>query len=215
MCSRFWLGSTPETNIIYREAESSPLLARSGSLSPFGEMRPADIVPVIAPDRRGIRAVFPMKWGFSGRKLLINARAETAAVRSTFRDAWANHRCAVPASWYYEWSHTEEGGKKRVGSRYRIRTNDGGLAWLCGLYRIEAGFPVFVILTRDSCEAVSAVHDRMPLILPGDRVDGWIRPGATPDDFVRFAVTDLVPEKMPESQPPAPLFTNGGGSLSD
>lgn len=46
-----------------------------------------------------------MKWGFSGRTLLMNARSETASVKATFKEAWLSHLCIVPASWYYEWEH--------------------------------------------------------------------------------------------------------------
>ena len=47
------------------------------------------LVPVIASDRRGKKAVFPMQWGFSfpDRPLLINARSETAAQKPLFRES--------------------------------------------------------------------------------------------------------------------------------
>lgn len=36
----------------------------AGILKTSGEIRPTDIVPVLAPDKRGIAAVYPMQWGF-------------------------------------------------------------------------------------------------------------------------------------------------------
>jgi hypothetical protein len=44
----------------------------------------------------------------------MNARTETAPVKPTFKEAWASHRCIIPASWYYEWEHlTGNDGRKR------------------------------------------------------------------------------------------------------
>ena len=159
----------------------------------YGEVRPTNIVPVVAPDRSGKKAVFPMKWGYSGRPLLMNARTETAAEKPTFREDWKKHRCIVPASWYFEWTHIpDSNGKMRTGDKYMIRPKDGGITWLCGLYRIENGLPVFVILTREPGEGIRFIHDRMPLILPGRCVDAWISPETKPEDLLDSALTEMV-----------------------
>ena len=134
-----------------------------------GEICPTDVVPVVALSKRdGAPAVFPMVWGFtdraSGRAPLFNARAETAAVKPTFRESWRSHRCAVPISWYYEWKHEpspngnpsceeapapsrvgEDPGKPgrnrpragNTGEKKRIRPRGASRVFLAGLYRIE------------------------------------------------------------------------------
>ena len=148
-----------------------------------------------------------MKWGFSGKSLLVNARSETAASRPTFREAWERHRCIVPASWYYEWEHLRgSNGKTRTGDKYMIQPKDSAMTWLCGLYRIEEGLPVFVILTREPGEEIRFIHDRMPLILPAERVNDWIRPDADPGEVARAALTDMVFEKMPAENGQLRLF---------
>lgn len=196
MCCRYWTEESPELRPIVEEMNRSPLMKKwqgCPGIVTYGEVRPTNIVPVIAPDRSGGRAVFPMKWGYTGRTLLMNARTETAAEKPTFREDWKKHRCVVPASWYFEWTHLPgSNGKMRTGDKYMIRPKDGGITWLCGLYRIENGLPVFVILTREPGEEIRFIHDRMPLILPEQYIDAWIRPDTKPEDLLDKALTEMV-----------------------
>ena len=199
MCCRYWTDESPELRAIVEEMNRSSLVGKwqkTSAVKDFGEIFPADVVPVIAPDRCGTRAVYPMKWGYSGRSLLLNARSESAADKPTFREDWVRHRCIVPASWYFEWEHfAGNDGKRHTGGRYMIRPKDSALTWLCGLYRIEGGMPVFVVLTREAGEGIRFIHDRMPLIMPENLVDEWIRPDARPEDLLPCALTDMVFEK--------------------
>ena len=200
MCCRYWAEESPELREIVEEMNRSPLVEKwqkTTAVKSYGEIRPTDVVPVIAPNRKGERAVYPMKWGYSGRTLLLNARMETAAEKPTFRDDWARHRCIVPASWYFEWEHLQgKDGRKRTGDKYMIQPKDAAVTWLCGLYRIENGMPVFVILTREPGEEIRFIHDRMPLIMPDKLVNEWIRPGASPEELLPHALTEMVFEKV-------------------
>ena len=69
------------------------------------------------------------------------------------------------------------------------------MTWLCGLYRIEDGFPVFVVLTTESHKELRRIHDRMPLIIPDGKVDEWISPESDPDALLPYMLTDMVIEK--------------------
>ena len=195
MCCRYWADESPELREIVEQMNRSPLVQRwerKSRIRTYGEICPTDVVPVIAPDRHGSRAVFPMKWGFSGRSLLLNARSETAASKPTFREAWERHRCIVPASWYFEWEHLRgENGRVRTGDKYRIQPRGSTMTWLCGLYRIEEGLPVFVVLTREPGASIRFLHDRMPLIMPEQLVNEWIRPDAKPETMLPYALTDM------------------------
>lgn len=204
MCCRYWADESPEIREIVEEMNKSPLVSKwqkTTGITTYGEVRPTNVVPVIASNRSGAKTVFPMKWGFSGRTLLMNARTETAPTKATFREAWAAHRCIVPASWYFEWEHiTGNNGKTRTGDKYLIQPKGSSMTWLCGLYRIEEGMPVFVVLTREPGEDIRFIHDRMPLILPKDCVDEWIRPDAKPEELVEAALTDMVYEKVDDER---------------
>lgn len=205
MCCRYWADESPEIREIVERMNRSPLVEKwqgNGEIVTRGEVRPTNVAPVIASNRSGARSVFPMKWGFSGRSLLVNARTETAAQKPTFREAWASHRCVVPASYYMEWEHfTGASGRRRTGDRYLIRPEDGGMTWLCGLYRIEAGLPVFVILTREPGESTRFIHDRMPLILPEACVNDWIKPDNRPEDLLGMALTEMICTRDGDARP--------------
>ena len=52
-----------------------------------------------------------MLWGFprfDGKGLLINARAENALERKTFRESVRHRRCVIPAKGFYEWNRDKE-----------------------------------------------------------------------------------------------------------
>jgi len=202
MCCRYWADDSPEIREIVEEMNRSPIVEKwqqTTGITTYGEIRPTNVVPVIASRKSGEKGVFPMKWGFSGRTLLINARVETAAQKPTFKEAWEAHRCIVPASWYYEWEHiTGNDGRKRTGDKYLIQPKGSAMTWLCGLYRIENGLPVFVVLTREPGEGIRFIHDRMPLIMPGEYVDEWIKPGAKPEELIEASLTNMVYEKVVE-----------------
>ena len=205
MCTRYYIDNYREDfRELFEEVKRSALtdrfmkkLARPVTYS--GEVRPTDVVPVIAPDHNGNRAVFPMKWGFTlpgSKQPLVNARVETASSKPTFKDSWLRHRCIIPASWYFEWKHYKTiDGKTKTGDKYLIQPKDSSITWLCGLYRIEDELPVFTVLTKAPSEELSQIHDRMPLMLPSDLINDWINPSSKPDDLLSNALTEMVIEK--------------------
>ena len=203
MCTRFYvLPNTEEIKEIVEEVQRSMLAGRflkEGSpVLTSGEIRPTNVVPVLASNREGKAAAFPMRWGFRlpGNTLVVNARSESAGEKPTFRESWKSHRCVIPASWYYEWEHFKTpSGKNKTGEKYAIQPVGEDMTYLCGLYRMEEGLPVFTVLTREPTEELRKIHDRMPLMLPKAAVNDWIRPDADPDELLRFAVMDVVIEK--------------------
>lgn len=205
MCTRYALDITqPELKEIIDIAKRSSLTDKfidthARPLITDGEVRPTDIVPVIAPNSKGEKQVFPMQWGFTARdnkRTLFNARLETAGQKPTFKDAWQSHRCIIPAAYYYEWEHFKSpDGKIKTGDKYAIQPAGCTTTWLCGLYRIEDGYPVFVILTKEPSAELAKIHDRMPFMLPTDKISEWISPSSNPNDLIQFALSDTVAEK--------------------
>ena len=170
-----------------------------------GEVRPTDIVPVIAPNSKGAKTVFPMQWGFlskDNKRTLFNARVETAGEKPTFKEAWQSHRCIIPASYYFEWQHFKApDGKEKTGDKFAIQPAGYTITWLCGLYRIEDGYPVFVVLTREPTPELSRIHDRMPLMLPEEKIEDWINPSSDPKEIIPYALENMVIEKAHSNNP--------------
>ncbi|MBR1742648.1 MAG: SOS response-associated peptidase [Lachnospiraceae bacterium] len=211
MCTRYFIEKdAPELKKIIEAVSVSSLAARfrdhyGRPVRTSGEIRPMDIVPVIAPDKNGRMSVFPMRWGFSGpvhKTTLFNARVETAAIKPTFQESWRSYRCIIPASWYFEWQHYKStDGRTKTGDKYAIQPKDVTSIWLCGLYRIENGYPVFVILTKEPADSLQDIHDRMPFLLPEEKIEDWIDPASDPASMLPYAMKDMVMEKvLPDDQ---------------
>lgn len=203
MCSRFYMSAdAKEIEETYAYVQQSPLtpvfLKKGDPILGSGEIRPTNVVPVIAPNRKGQTAAFPMKWGFRLPKgsLAFNARVETAAEKPTFRESFMRRRCVIPASWYYEWEHlVNVNGQKATGDKFMFQPRGETMTWLAGIYRFEEGLPYFTVLTREAANEIRSIHDRMPLILPAEKIRDWISPEGNPQELLPFALTDLVMER--------------------
>ncbi len=183
------------------------------SLSMSGDLYPSDIAPVLAPNKYGQMAIFPMAWGFTHQatpKPIANCRVETADTKALWKDSWYRRRCVIPASWYYEWGYPlyeddirsiiENRNTKKI--KFAIQTEGSDRTYIAGLYRYEdhggMHVPMFSILTREAAGTVRDIHDRMPLILDKGNVKDWIRPNGNPTVIVEKALSIMVFEKAVE-----------------
>lgn len=118
------------------------------------------------------RRLVPAVWGLEGARtpIVINARAETAAQKPMFREAFRQRRCVVPADGFFEWTPSN-GGKQPIW----FHAPDGKLVPLAGLYDVEPGGAIrFVILTTEANDLVRPIHDRMPVVLSHGAVGAWL-----------------------------------------
>lgn len=118
----------------------------------------------------------------------INARSESVHEKPTFRNAFRQRRCLVPASGYYEWA-TELGRYKTKQPVFISRDDEKLLAfagifdrWISPEGEIRDSVS---IITRDAIGDLAKVHNRMPLFLPRDRWDAWMNPELTDVEEVR------------------------------
>jgi putative SOS response-associated peptidase YedK len=169
MCGRYYIEiDDKELNDIFRAVEERLHADKNESVQ-IGEIYPTNIVPAIAAT-----GIIPMKWGFDrndGKGIIINARSETVVKQPMFAVPFAQSRCLLPASYYYEWRQEE--GKKL---KYRLFSRDLPMLYLAGIAReVEEGQPPrFAILTRPAASSIAFVHDRMPLIIPREAKDVWL-----------------------------------------
>lgn len=168
MCCRYYFGEDEDdakAALILRVMERNyPGAFRTG------EIHPGDSAPALIRKQEKIVAV-PAMFGFPGvrdRKLLLNARAETAAQKRAFADCMADRRILLPASGFFEW------GRDANKTKYYFTVGQGALLYLCGIYRIVDGVRRFVIFTRSANESMAETHDRMPVIVGEDAVRAYL-----------------------------------------
>lgn len=176
MCGRFGLS---EPRIEVEKAFGARLQV---DLEPRYNIAPTTPILVVKDSPQGRIGTFHL-WGLVpawakdpglGAKL-FNARSETAGEKPSFRNALKRRRCLIPASGFYEWQASKEGGKQP----FWIRRKDGGLLALAGLWETWQGpngeeLDTCAILTTDPNEVMAPIHDRMPVILGKDAYAAWL-----------------------------------------
>ncbi|MEA4822484.1 MAG: SOS response-associated peptidase family protein, partial [Clostridiaceae bacterium] len=182
MCGRYMAVESEDLlmKLIYDETRAKNPEVRLHS----GEIFPTNTAPVI-----GGRNVspFPAKWGypqFNGKGVIINARAETADTKMTFKDSLRYRRCAIPTTGYLEWSQSKE--------KYRLNLPEGKLLYLAGFYQEFADGIRFVILTTAPNESVTDIHDRMPVILLQRGIGEWVNDREKAMKMMRSPMPPLV-----------------------
>ena len=185
MCGRFFV---PEDDSIQMIRDVMEELDCRNVKVKTGEVFPGDVAAVVANNRRMQIEPFAMEWGYHlpDGKRIINARSETAAQKAMFADGMRQRRCLIPAAHYYEW---EKAAGKKV--KYAIEPQNSNGFYLAGIYRIEAGKPVFTILTTEAAEGISFIHERMPMILPREAIRDWLNPTYHGDDILKVALKEM------------------------
>jgi putative SOS response-associated peptidase YedK len=151
---------------------------------PPGEIRPTNSAPVILGQGSGGVSFESLRWGFrkyGGKGVIINARSETLTAKGMFSSCLTAGRCVVPAGEYYEWESLQKTKRKHF-----VKDKDGNILFMAGLYRHAPDIPEgreFVIITKDACGEVEAIHDRMPVILTASQIEPWLSGRLTPEEI--------------------------------
>ena len=164
----------------------------------LGEIFPGDTAAAVLGEGGRLRCA-PAVFGFPGYRkntLLLNARAETAAEKPTFREAFRERRAVLPANGFYEWSHD---GKK---TKYLFTPEGLRTFYLCGVYKLIDEKYRFVILTRPANESMREVHDRMPVIAAPEAVRAYLTDLAAAQRLINSPAPFLRKEAAETAPPP-------------
>jgi putative SOS response-associated peptidase YedK len=181
MCGRFTLKATAEAL-----NELFPSLFDHVELEPRYNIAPSQNVLAVRlkPDGGTPEPVW-LRWGLvpswaDDVKIgyrLINARADTAAVKPAFRSAFKHRHCLILADGFFEWQGT--GAKHK--QPYYIHLRDGRLFAFAGLWerwrKGEEDIESCTILTTDANSAIAKVHNRMPVVIAPQQFDTWLSSG--------------------------------------
>jgi len=186
VCGRFTLTQTGPVLM-----DELGLLSIPEDYRPRFNIAPGQLV-LAARDSGGQRRAAMLRWGLippwakeiSIGDKMINARSESVSQKPSFKRAFEQRRCIIPADGFYEW---RKEGRAKIPMRFRLR--GGRVFAFAGLWESNtrvADEPLFTctILTTTANELVGKIHDRMPVILTGEAIDMWLDPDV-PGDGVR------------------------------
>ena len=185
MCSRYSLTSPPEAVRSYFRYDNEAIFP------PRFNIAPSQPVAIVRNTPKGGRELALVRWGLIPSWVkdprdfpnLINARAETAAEKPSFRAAMRHRRCLVAADGFYEWT-----GARGAKSPHLVHPRAGGPMGMAGIFEHWQGpdgseMESMAILTVAANQAMSAIHDRMPAIVAEHDFDAWLdcRSGSASD----------------------------------
>jgi putative SOS response-associated peptidase YedK len=217
MCGRFTL-ATPVDQL----ALAFPWLSIPSELPPRYNVAPSQPVAVVANTNRKLLEYY--RWGLIpswaqdpaiGNRM-INARAETVAVKPAFSAAFRRRRCLVLADGFYEWQRAP--GRTTKQPHY-IRLASGepfGFAGLWEVWRAPDGSVILscAIITTQPNDLVAQIHDRMPVILPSDAYECWLDPSVQEPVALQPWLVPYPAEGM-VAHPVGTLVNNPRNDLAD
>ena len=209
MCGRFTLRASPDALATLFDLPETPVVVPRYNIAPT---QPVAVV-------RFNRDMAEREWALTAWGLvpswskdptigsrMINARAETAAEKPSFRAAFRRRRCLIPADGFYEWQ--KRGSRKQP---YFITMQDDAPFAFAGLWEYWEGadgsaLETCTILTTEPNELMAPLHNRMPVILDPADYELWL--GTAEDDRKGLSLLQhLLRPFPPESMRAMPVST--------
>ncbi len=123
-------------------------------------------------------------------KMLHNARLETLSEKPSFKYALEKRRCLIPANGFFEWTKSKK--------KHYFQVKDKELISFAGLWESWKDpenniIKTFTIITTEANEAVSPIHNRMPVILKPEFYHDWLGfKIAKPEEQHQFEAAEIV-----------------------
>jgi putative SOS response-associated peptidase YedK len=150
-------------------------------------LSPTQTAPVVLVRDAELSVEF-MRWGlipFWAKDVksvvkfsLINARGEEIEEKRAYKQAFERRRCIVPLSGFFEWLRPQEGPKRP----FAIHLKNEPIMSVAGVWEHwqskDTGELIdsFSIITTSANDAMSGIHDRMPVILERKDEAAWLDP---------------------------------------
>ena len=190
MCGRYALSADRDALALEFEVDA----VTTSQLPPRWNIAPTSDVYIVkerVADGVVTRELVVARWGLvpswaqdaSNGAKLANARSETVAVKPSFRSAFAQRRCLLPADGWYEWMPVAVHNGKMRKQPYYFSVD--GVAAFAAIYEWwrprDATADVEPLLTASllTTEAVGPaadIHARMPVLLPQRLWSAWLDP---------------------------------------
>ncbi|NLN94994.1 MAG: SOS response-associated peptidase [Bacteroidales bacterium] len=137
-----------------------------------------NLAVIVANEPRQLRY---FRWGLIpfwakdekiGNKM-INARAESITEKPSFKHAFKQRRCLIPADGFYEWKN--QNGK----TPFRIKLKNDQPFAMAGIWEAwknpeNSTIYSFSIITTAANELLQSIHERMPVILRQESEEIWL-----------------------------------------
>lgn len=180
---------------------------------------PTEMAPIVL-ENKGRRRLTAGFWSLmppwaetlehANKVSTFNAKAETLTEKPTFRNAFFKRRCIVPAEAFYEWVGPR--GKKQP---LNIARRDGKFLSMAGLFSYwkptgseGRPIPTFTVVTTAPNRWMARIHNRMPVILQDDQLDGWL--DSTTEAGTLSEFLKPCPEEFLDFYPVEPKLLNSG-----
>ncbi len=105
---------------------------------------------------------------------LINARAENILEKPSFKTAFSQRRCLIPANGFFEW---KKQGKQKIPYRIFLKTEEiFAIAGIWEAWKDTEGTVLnsFSIITTSPNKLMQDIHSRMPVILNQHDEQAWL-----------------------------------------
>lgn len=197
MCGRYNIKNAAALAALIESLTTERLI-----LQPRYNIAPTQLNPVVRPHEAGGLTCREMRWGLvpawehaaKPKFAPINARSEEMMDKPTFRESVQHRRCAVPADGFYEWKRLDA----RTRAPFHIGLKAGAPFFMAGLYApgTDTRPETYCLLTTGPNAIMGPIHDRMPVILTGENLMRWLRPGPLPAGEARALCQPYDPAGM-------------------
>lgn len=203
MCYRFFLRSQD----LQKAAKKLRALC-AAEFKTRHNIAPGGPVPVIRGEAGKTREGTLMHWGLvpswsKGPKdvgiKMANARSESLAEKPSFKRAFQETRCVIPASGFFEWEQASTGEKLP----WLFERADAEPLLLAGLWESWQGpegepLASCSIITTTPNTLLARIHDRMPVVLETEAAELWLSDETKPAKLLQQLLVPCADDLLRE-----------------